>query len=109
MGTGALTKAGYVIVQVAERRLYEHRYVMEQELGRPLDSWEHVHHVNGIRSDNRIENLELWVAPTKTKRGGGRQPFGSRLEDLLDFVVEHYREEVLDRIRSGTPPIPPSR
>lgn len=71
-----INKNGYVVV--AGGRL-EHRVVIAQVIGRSLRSDEHVHHKNGVKTDNRSCNLELWCV---------NHPKGQRVEDLVKWAQE---------------------
>ena len=52
-------KHTYKTMTVNGKQVRVHRYLMEQHLGRKLESWEHVHHINGDPHDNRLENLAV--------------------------------------------------
>lgn len=78
-GGGTVDGSGYLRVCRDGVRIMEHRYVMQQMLGRQLRADETVHHKNGKKLDNRPENLELWVSS---------HPSGQRVEDVVNHAIE---------------------
>jgi hypothetical protein len=77
---GGITKKGYVP---------HHMYVMALSLGRPIDSsCESIHHKNGIRDDNRLENLEL-----KHRYHGSGQGIDEKVEQSIAFLLS-YKDHI---------------
>lgn len=75
----------------------EHRLVMAEALGRPLRPCENVHHINGVRNDNRPENLELWNT---------FQPAGQRVEDKVAWALELLALYAPERLASASEQAP---
>ena len=69
-GAPGATKTGHIM---------EHRKVMQDMIGRPLIGAENVHHINGVKHDNRPENLELWSSS---------QPAGQRVDEKVAWARE---------------------
>lgn len=97
-GTRSHTSGGYVEVKMVghpnakkDGRVLGHVFVMSEHMGRPIRKNETVHHKNGIRDDNRLENLELWSCD---------HPFGQRVSDMVQFCRNYLSvyENELDRI-----------
>lgn len=90
-GEGNIDAQGYKTITVrghpnqmdAKGRIREHVYVMAKHIGRPLFKGESVHHKNGDRLDNRVENLELWSSA---------QPPGQRVQDKIHWCMEYLSQ-----------------
>ena len=88
-GQGTINSYGYKILTMKNPlnlsktgKIAEHIVVMSKFLKRPLFKHETVHHKNGIRNDNRIENLELWSVS---------HPKGQRVEDKIKWAKEFLK------------------
>jgi len=77
-----ICKPGHPNAYDGRGNVAEHTVVMSEVLGRPLHKRERVHHLNGIRDDNRPGNLELWL---------WHHPSGQRVTDRIKDALELLR------------------
>jgi hypothetical protein len=93
-GKGRYLKNGYVMVfqkghpRASKNYVLEHILIMEEYLGRKLKPDENIHHRNGVKNDNSLSNLELWVKP---------QPAGITAKDAYAWarvIIERYQNDI---------------
>lgn len=102
-GPWRAASGGYVrrtgVFDGVNKHEFQHRFFMEQHLGRALLPGENVHHKNGNRADNRLENLELW----NTVQPQGQLPEGKvayAVEILEEYLQMNWTAELANRLHA---------
>ena len=92
----------YHTIVVDGKHLQEHRYIMEQYLGRKLTDNEVVHHINGIKNDNQIENLQVMTKKEHATFHRKNKNIGdSNYWHEFTITITEEQDEILEKIKKN--------
>jgi hypothetical protein len=92
-------KSPYLFKRINGRHILAHRAVVEEHLGRRLGRWEMVHHKNGDKRDNRLENLQV-VSPKEHSQEHGQQRHP--LTKVCEFCGSNFTPKPTKRKQAKT-------
>ena len=93
------TQDGYLAKRIDGKQVMQHRLLMSERLGRELKRTERVHHKNGKRDDNRIENLELWTGVNQSKKDPHGVRVVDKVLDMLTLLKPNELQRIADKIK----------
>lgn len=86
---------GRVTIDGVKVRVKQHRWIIEKHLGRKLEAHEDVHHINGIKNDNRIENLQVLCHSEHAKVTNNERKYKSGYTlNLSDQEIERRKDHM---------------
>ena len=91
---GKTISRGYIKVYSNGKYVFEHRLIMECYLCRPLEKNEDVHHINGIKTDNRIENLRLFTSRSAHIKHEGNSVWTDERRHKVSETMKRVRREL---------------
>lgn len=110
-GKGWIDPRGYRQTRVNGKAVREHRVIMERHLGRKLEPWEHVHHKDGNKLNNEIENLAVISAEEHNKEHSGLQrsdqaKITMAIQRTMRMEIERLREINAEMLKALTEALP---
>ena len=90
-----LTKKGYIRINIEGIWILEHKYIVERHIGRELTKDEVVHHINNIKTDNRISNLMLFKNQSEHRKFENKLKQFGWTKPIINQVIHRWDEHFI--------------